>query len=469
MTPNGYYAPGNVSLRMREEIQNRGNMRVNLAQAYGKSLNYTNIPNQLFREKGIKKGLRNEDGTGVPVGLTRVSNVVGYKKDEEGHKVNVPGDLIYRGISIKDFVQEGEDKTDSFEEASYLLLFGYLPNKNELRIFRECLAGYYNLPDEFLEMSLLRSPGQNLMNKLQSAVLALYNYDMAPDDTDPYQTLLKGLNILAKLPSISCYAYQSKVHYFDRGSLVIHYPKSEYSVAENILYMMRADGSFTESEARLLDTILVLHADHGGGNNSTFTNVVISSTDTDIYSAVSGSIGSLKGPRHGGANVRACEMMEAVISEIGINATEAQMREVVLKILDRRFYDNKGLVYGFGHAVYTISDPRAEILRNYCRMVAHEKGRDEECAFYEKFEKVAQKTLIEVKNTPISNNVDYYSGYAYNMLGIPHDMFTPLFVCARMAGWLAHNIENKLYDGRIMRPATTYVGDTAEYVPLDRR
>ncbi|MCD8327147.1 MAG: citrate synthase [Lachnospiraceae bacterium] len=444
-------------------------MRVNLAQAYGKSLNYTNIPNQLFKEKGIKKGLRNEDGTGVPVGLTRVSNVVGYKKDEEGNKINVPGDLIYRGISIKDFVQEGEDKTDSFEEACYLLLFGYLPNKNELRIFRECLASYYNLPDEFLEMSLLRSPGQNLMNKLQSAVLALYNYDMAPDDTDPYQTLLKGLNILAKLPSISCYAYQSKVHYFDRGSLVIHYPNPRYSVAENILYMMRADGSFTESEARLLDTMLVLHADHGGGNSSTFTNVVISSTDTDIYSAVSGSIGSLKGPRHGGANVRACEMMEAVISEIGINASEERMREVVLKILDRRFYDNKGLVYGFGHAVYTISDPRAEILRNYCRMVAHEKGRDEECAFYEKFEKVAQKTLIEVKNTPISNNVDYYSGYAYNMLGIPHDMFTPLFVCARMAGWLAHNIENKLYDGRIMRPATTYVGEAAEYVPIERR
>ncbi|MCD8380170.1 MAG: citrate synthase, partial [Lachnospiraceae bacterium] len=267
-------------------------MRVNLAQAYGKSLNYTDIPNQLFKEKGIKKGLRNEDGTGVPVGLTRVSNVVGYQKDENGNKVNVPGDLIYRGISIKDFVQEGQDKTDSFEEASYLLLFGYLPNRNDLRIFRECLSGYYNLPDEFLEMSLLRSPGQNLMNKLQSAVLALYNYDMTPDDTDPYQTLLKGLNILAKLPSISCYAYQSKVHYFDRGSLVIHYPKPEYSIAENILYMMRADGSFTESEARLLDTMLVLHADHGGGNNSTFTNVVISSTDTDIYSAVSGSIGS---------------------------------------------------------------------------------------------------------------------------------------------------------------------------------
>lgn len=469
MTPNVYYTPDNVSMRLREEFQNRGNMRVNLAQAYGKSLNYTDIPNQLFKEKGIKKGLRNEDGTGVPVGLTRVSNVVGYQKDENGNKVNVPGDLIYRGISIKDFVQEGEDKTDSFEEACYLLLFGYLPNRNDLRIFREFLSSYYNLPDEFLEMSLLRSPGQNLMNKLQSAVLALYNYDMTPDDTDPYQTLLKGLNILAKLPSISCYAYQSKVHYFDRGSLVIHYPKQEYSIAENILYMMRADGNFTESEARLLDTMLVLHADHGGGNNSTFTNVVISSTDTDIYSAVSGSIGSLKGPRHGGANIRACEMMEAVISEIGINATEEQMRDIVIRILDRRFYDNKGLVYGFGHAVYTISDPRAEILRDYCRMVAHEKGRDEECAFYEKFEKVAQQTIMQAKNTPISNNVDYYSGYAYNMLGIPHDLFTPLFVCARMSGWLAHNIENKLYDGRILRPATVYVGGESEYVPIEKR
>ncbi len=453
---------------IQKEIQARGNMRVNMAQVYGKSQNYTNIPNALFKERGIKKGLRNEDGTGVPVGLTRVSNVVGYAF-EDGKKINTAGDLVYRGISLEDLLAHDTERTDRFEETCFLLLFGYQPSEAEFEQFKQFLQGCYPLPDEFLETTLLRTPGENLMNKLQQAVLNLYNYDATPDDTDPYQTLLKGLNILAKLPSIACYAYQSKVHYFERQSLVIHYPNPDFSIAENFLAMLRSDGNFTEHEANLLDTLLVIHADHGGGNNSTFTNVVISSTGTDIYSTVTGSIGSLKGPRHGGANVRAGQMMEAIIQEIGLDATEDQMRDVVNRILKKKFYDNSGLVYGFGHAVYTISDPRAEILRGYCKMVAKDKGRIHEYQFYEKFEKVARETLQEAKGTSISNNVDYYSGYAYKMLGIPEDLYTPLFVCARMVGWLSHNIENKLYDGRIMRPATTYVGEPAEYIEMNKR
>lgn len=451
-----------------QERNLQGNMRINMAQVYGKSLNYTDIPNNYFREYNIKKGLRNEDGTGVAVGLTRVSDVVGYQKNEDGVKEPIPGNLLYRGISLEELVHGSRLSPDGFEEACFLLLFGYLPNASEFEQFRQALEGYYDLPDDFM-MDLLRSPSENLMNKLQHAVLDLYNYDLTPDDTDPYQTLLKGLSILAKLPSISCYAYQSKIHHFDRQSLIIHYAKQEYSIAENILYMLRPNCEFTENEAKLLDTLLIIHADHGGGNNSTFTNVVISSTGTDIYSTVTGSIGSLKGPRHGGANIRACEMMEAVVAEIGFSEDEDEIRDLIRRIMQKKFYDRSGLVYGFGHAVYTLSDPRAELLREVCKSVAHEKGRDEEYAFYERFERITRQVLEEIKGQPISNNVDYYSGYAYSMLGIPRDLFTPLFVCARMVGWLAHNIENKLYDGRIMRPANICVAERISYVPIDER
>lgn len=274
---------------------------------------------------------------------------------------------------------------------------------------------------------------------------------------------------MAKLPSIACYAYQSKMHYYEHKSLIIHYPRKDYSTAENILYMLRSDSNFSKQEANLLDIMLLLHADHGGGNNSTFTNVVISSTDTDIYSAVSGSIGSLKGPRHGGANIKVALMMDAIISEIGYTRDDAKIKDIVLKLLNKQFYNKSGLVYGFGHAVYTLSDPRAEILRHYCGIVAHEKGREEEFEFYLRFERIVKETLMETKGLTACANVDFYSGFAYDMLGIPRDMFTPLFVISRMVGWLAHNLENKLYDGRIMRPATKYVGELNEYVPMEDR
>ncbi len=438
-----------------------------IAQTFGKSSNYTDIPNQLFKEYNVKKGLRNEDGTGVRVGLTRVSDVVGYEI-QDGKKVNVPGKLYYRGIEIGDLVNgKGSDRY-GYEETAFLLLFGYLPSKKELNEFTGVLRHFYPLPDEFLEKNMLRTPSRNLMNSLQQSILALYNYDPDPDNVDPYQTLLKGINILAKLPSLAVYAYQSKIHYYDRESLIIHYAKSEYSIAENILYMLRRDGSFTEQEANLLDVLLMIHADHGGGNNSTFTNVVISSTGTDIYSSISGSIGSLKGPKHGGANIRCSEMIQAIKQEIGLKATEDQMKTVIQKILDKNFYDNSGLVYGLGHAVYTISDPRADLLKSCCEKLAKQKNREDEYRFLTRFEKVA-KAYLAGNGKSLSNNVDFYSGFAYNMLQIPEDMYTPLFVCARMAGWLAHNIENKMYDGRIMRPATKYVGEATTYKNREER
>ena len=440
-----------------------------LAQFYGKSQNYTNIPSAWYKRYDVKRGLRNEDNTGVLVGLTRVADVVGYERDADGNKVDVDGVLYYRGVDIRELVDKDRDCGYLYEEACFLLLFGYLPTAQELERFCNIIQEGYDLPEEFLEMNLLRLPGKNLMNKLQHALLTLYNYDPDPDNTDVYQTLRKGLNIMSKLPSIACYAYMSKVHFYNRQSLIIHYPRKDYSTAQNILYMLRPDSKFSEKEASLLDVLLFLHADHGGGTNSTFTNVVVASTDTDIYSTMASSIGALKGPRHGGANVKVAEMMERVMTEVGMKATDKQIEDVIHRILNKKFENRSGLVYGFGHAVYTLSDPRAEILRHYCSIVAKEKKMEDIFNFYVRFEKSASKILSEEKNAHMSSNVDYYSGLAYTMLGIPRDLFTPLFVISRTVGWLAHNIENKLFDGRIIRPATKYVGDLMDYIPVEER
>lgn len=440
-----------------------------LAQFYGKSQNYTQIPREWYSKYGVKRGLRNEDHTGVLVGLTRIADVVGYERDAEGHKIDCEGVLYYRGIDIRELAKRERYTGYLYEEACFLLLFGYLPSRSELTAFCHVLQNGYDLPDDFLEMNLLRLPGKNLMNKLQHAMLTMYNYDPDPDNTNVYQTLCKGLNIMSKLPSIAIYAYMAKIHYYNRKSLVIHYPRKDYSTAQNILSLLRPDSHFTEKEAQLLDLLLFLHAEHGGGTNSTFTNVVVSSTNTDIYSSMSSSIGALKGPRHGGANIKVSQMMEQVIDTIGINATDAQIKDVILKILHRQFTFQSGLVYGFGHAVYTLSDPRAEIMRHYCGILAKEKGVEDKFNFYRRFEDIAKKTLYEEKGMPMCSNVDYYSGFAYDMLGIPRDLYTPLFVISRMVGWLAHNIEHKLYDNRIIRPASKYVGDLMDYIPMEDR
>lgn len=439
-----------------------------LARYFGRSSNFTDIPNNLFTEYNVKKGLRNEDGTGVRIGLTRISDVIGYTTDEQGRVIPCEGDLLYRGYSIRDLIHNRQ-KNYGFEETCFLLLFGYLPDREEFENFKQCLAMRYDLPESFLANELLLKPARNLMNKLQSAVLSLYNYDDVPDETDVYQNLLKGINLIAKFPALSCYAYYTKVHSFDRSSLIIHYPRPEYSIAENILYMLRPDGKFTSHEANLLDAILLIHADHGGGNNSTFTNVVVGSTGTDLYSALSASIGSLKGPKHGGANISVSRMMQQVIADLDYTADKDQIRRIINSILDHNYYDYSGLVYGFGHAVYTLSDPRAELLRKLCRNLAEEQGCMYKFTFYKLFEDTVREVVRERKGDIIPSNVDFYSGLAYRMLGIPEELFTPLFATARVAGWVAHNLENKLYDGKIMRPATKYVGDSQEFIPMNQR
>ena len=439
-----------------------------LARFFGRSSNYTDIPNPLFKEHNVKKGLRNDDGTGVRIGLTKVCDVIGYTKDEEGNVIPCEGDLIYRGYSIKDLLMNRQGHY-GYEETVFLLLFGYLPDRTEFVNFRKCLSDRYDLPGDFLTNDILRTPSRNLMNKLQSSTISLYNYAPDPDAQDVYQTLLKGIDLVAKFPSIGCYSYFAKMHHFYRHSLIIHYPRPEYSIAENILYMLRTDGKFTEHEASVLDAIMMIHAEHGGGNNSTFTNVVMGSTGTDLYSAVCGSIGSLKGPKHGGASISVNKMMQQIIADTHYSCDEGLLRSIVDRILDKDYFDNSGLVYGFGHAVYTLSDPRCELLRALCKTLAEEQGCPERYKFYAKFESVVKEAVMEQRGKPICANVDYYSGFAYTMLGIPEDLFTPLFAIARVAGWVAHNVENKMYDGKIMRPATKYIGEHQKYIPMKKR
>lgn len=433
-----------------------------------KSKPFSEINNELFKEYNVKKGLRNEDGTGVRVGLTKIADVVGYKL-VDGKKVDDIGKLYYRGIELRDIIQGSNEQVDGFEEACFLLLFGYLPDDKELKEFSDYLKQSYQLTNEFVESKFIQMPGKNIMNRVMQGVIGLYDYDDDPENISVENTLKQGLNIIAKLPSIICYAYQSKMYRYNRNSLFIHPARNDLSISENILYMLRADKQFTPLEARLLDMLLIVHADHGGGNNSTFTNVVISSTGTDIYSSMVGSIGSLKGPRHGGANLKVSGMMKEVIKEIGYSEDENEIKALLNRILDKDFYDQSGLIYGMGHAIYTLSDPRSEVLQTYIEQLADEKGKASEYDFYQRFEKCAKEVILQRKGIHVSSNVDFYSGFVYQMLGIPEDMYTPLFVMGRSVGWLAHNIENKAYDGRIMRPATKYVGEQHEYIKMEDR
>ncbi len=422
----------------------------------GKDDNY--IHHDLYTQHCVKKGLRNEDGTGVLVGLTKISDVVGYKK-VDGKKADDYGSLYYRGINIEDIITMHGDNRYLFEKVCFLILFGYMPDHQEFEQFKSLLSSHYQLPQQFLQSVILNSPSQHLMNKLQQVVLMMYNYDDNPDSISVEDTLSKGIQLLSKIPSMICYCYHCKKYHFDHQSLVIHQPHHSYSIAELILSLLRLDGHFTKQEAMILDISLLLHADHGGGNNSTFTNVVISSTGTDLYSSIAGSIGSLKGPRHGGANLKVKSQMDLIKKDIGIHASDESIRALVNNILNKNYNDHSGLIYGIGHAVYTLSDPRSEILKKQCYKLAVEKNRIEEFQFYERFANIAIEEIYLKKHKHVCTNVDFYSGLVYDMLGIPEEMYTLLFVAGRIVGWIAHNIENKLYSNRIVRPATLYVGE----------
>jgi citrate synthase len=417
----------------------------------------------------VKRGLRNPDGTGVMAGLTLICNVHGYLIDD-GERVPDVGKLTYRGIDINDIVNGcAAENRFGYEEVAWLLLFGKQPTRSQLENFRRVLSSYRELPEYFAEDMIIKAPSKNVMNKLARSVLALYSYDGNPDDPSLENNMRQAIQLIARLPTIMTYAYQVKRRHFDKQSMYFHPIDPEQSTAESILNAIRPDRVFTDEEAKLLDICLMLHAEHGGGNNSTFTARVLSSTGTDIYSAVSAAIGSLKGPRHGGANHRVMMMMDDLMEHV--KDWEDEVCRYLEKILNGEAGDHSGLIYGVGHAVYTLSDPRAVILKEKAAALAKEKNMEKKFELFKRVERLSPRVFAKVtgKTKVISANVDFYSGLVYEMLGIPSDLYTPLFAISRIAGWCAHRIEEMETCGRIMRPAYRSLSKSVPYVPIDRR
>ena len=424
----------------------------------------------LYQEYDVKRGLRESDGKGVLTGLTEISDVVAFKI-EDGKKGPQDGQLYFQGYDIMDLKNGFAKRKFNFEEIIYLLLFGALPNQQQMQSFIEILSQYRELPNKFVRDVIMKAPSMDVMNALQRSVLTLYSYDENPDDISIPNVLKQSLSLIASFPLISVYAYHSYQHYHNDKSLVIRYPEPQLSTAENLLRILRADGQYTELEARVLDIALVIHAEHGGGNNSTFTTHVVSSTGTDTYSAIAASLGSLKGPKHGGANLKVENMFADIKEHVHNWSNDEAIRDYLIKIINKEAFDHTGLIYGMGHAVYTLSDPRAVILKEYAKSLSIEKGREDEFELYDKVERIASELLTNMKSLhkPICCNVDFYSGFVYSMLGIPKQMYTPIFAISRIAGWSAHRIEELVNAGKIIRPAYKYVGQHREYVNLEDR
>ena len=434
-------------------------------------LSNSTIPSQDYERYNIKRGLRNSDNTGVMAGITRICSVDGYYIDD-GEKVPKEGHLRYRGLDLYDFVAGcKQDERFGFEELVYLLLFGELPNRSQLDEFKALLSENRELPFDFIEDVIMRAPSPNIMNKLGSSVTALYAYDENPDDISVKNVLRQSVKLIAMLPSIMAYAYQVKRRYFYKKSMYIHTIKPELGTAETVLRAIRSDKTFSDKEAKLLDLCLMIHADHGGGNNSTFTTRCVTSTGTDTYSAIAAGIGSLKGFRHGGANIKVSEMVADIFENVRDTADEEAVSAYLHKIVRREAGDGSGLIYGMGHAVYTLSDPRAVILKRNAKELAEEKGLLDEWKLLDIIERTAPAVFSEEKGIAknICANVDLYSGLVYRTLGIPEDLYTPMFACARVAGWCAHRLEEIATGGKIMRPAYKSLMKTDEYIPLSER
>ena len=428
------------------------------------------IPQELYEKNNVKRGLRNANGTGVLVGITHVGSVVGYEKNGDV-KIPVEGQLYYRGISIFDLVNGFQkDHRLGFEETAYLLLFGHLPNPKQLADFNELLEDSRSLPQNYKEDVIFRIPALNIMNKLQRTVLTLYSYDDNPDDTSIENVLRQSIDLIAKLPLMAAYSYQAKKHYFDHESLIIHTPKKGVGTAENFLYLIRPDGKYTREEVEMLDLLMVIQAEHGGGNNSSFATHVVSSTGTDTYAAISTAIGSLKGPKHGGANAMVVGMIEDIEAHVPDSKDDHAIKDYLRKILKKEAFDRKGLIYGLGHAVYTLSDPRAILLKQKAAQLAAHKGKTDEFELISKIETIGCALLNEKlkSDNAMAANVDLYAGFVLDLLGIPEELFTPVFAISRIAGWSAHRLE-QILDDKIMRPAYVTLRDNTDYVPIKDR
>ena len=419
----------------------------------------------------IKRGLRNADGTGVMAGCTKIGSVQGYAIID-GEKTPMEGRLIYRGYDINQLISGfTRENRFGFEEVAYLLLFGSLPNVEQYQAFRQLLADNMSLPSGFTEDMILKAPSNNIMNKLARSALALYSYDENPDAIDLANMMRQSIQLIAQFPMIVAHAYAAKVHYYDGGSLILHWPVSSFSIAENILHSIRPDSKFTEDEARLLDLCLVLHAEHGGGNNSAFTCRVLSSSGTDTYSAIAAAVGSLKGPKHGGANQRVSAMFEEIKKNVHDWEDDDEITAYLEKILRKEAGDGTGLIYGMGHAIYTKSDPRALILKHSAKNLAEKTGYLKELELLESIERLTPDIFARVTGSDkaMCAKVDFYSGLVYTMLNIPRELFTPLFAIARVTGWCAHRIEEVMTSNRIIRPAYKSLTHSRAYVPMAKR
>lgn len=429
------------------------------------------IPGELFDKYQVKRGLRNPDGTGVVAGLTNISNVHGYLIEDED-KVPDEGKLIYRGIDLRELV-EGclRDNRFGFEEVEWLLLFGKLPDAHQLEHFNQILSENRELPEYFAEDMIIKAPSPNIMNKLARSVLALYSYDDTPDDPSLENNMRQSIELIARLPTIMTYAYQVKRRHYDRKSMFFHPLCPEHHTAEAILYALRPDKQFTDEEAKLLDLCMMLHAEHGGGNNSTFTMHVVTSSGTDTYSAVAAALASLKGPKHGGANIKVVQMFDDLKKTVTDWKDEEQIEQYLCRLLHKEAFDQAGLIYGMGHAVYSLSDPRANIFKGFVQKLAMEKGRCDEYELYAAVERLAPQVIARERRIykGVAANIDFYSGFVYSMLDLPLELYTPIFAVSRIAGWSAHRMEELINGGRIIRPAYKSVEVERPYQPMTLR
>lgn len=432
----------------------------------------TYIKSEYYDKYDVKRGLRDINGKGVLTGLTEISDIISSKTNEDGKSVPCKGELYYRGIKIQDIVNgfAGSGNRYGFEESAYLLLFGKLPNNDELKKFIEILGGFRRLPNSFVRDIIMKAPTNDMMIALSRSVLTLYSYDSNPDDISITNVLRQCLQLIAQFPLLAVYGYNVYKHYYNSESLLIRKPNPDYSIAENLLYILREDGNFTPLEAELLDICLVLHAEHGGGNNSSFTTHVVSSSGTDTYSSIAASLGSLKGPRHGGANIKVVKMIEDMKANL-VDYSDESVTKYLEDLLDKKAFDRSGLIYGMGHAVYSLSDPRADILKSYIKALANEKNAQGEFELYEKIQRLAPEIIGKKRSIykGVSCNIDFYSGFLYNMLGLPVELFTPIFAIARVVGWSAHRIEELSNNGKIIRPGYNAVCEYKEYVARDDR
>ncbi len=428
------------------------------------------ISRDLYRKYGVQRGLRDEKGRGVLTGLTNISKIIA-SKEVNGEKVPCKGQLLYRGYDVKDLVRGSIDKRFSFEECTYLLIFGELPDNEKLEEFRRVLSDCYELPKNFTKDVIMKAPSRDIMNSMMKSVLALASYDNDADVVNVENVLRQSLHLISMFPRLAVYAYHAYNHYSNDESMYIHRPDPELSIAENFLRILRPDMSFTPLEAKVLDVALVLHMEHGGGNNSTFTTRVVTSSGSDTYSAIAAALASLKGPKHGGANIKVVKMMNDIKEHVKDLKDEDEIRSYVDKILNGQAFDGKGLIYGMGHAVYSLSDPREEVFKSFVDKLAVDKNREEDLNLYKTIERIAPELIAGERKIfkGVSPNVDFYSGFVYDMLGIPLELFTPLFAVGRISGWCAHRLEEMVTMDKIIRPAYKSLVEAKEYIPRDER